>query len=678
MAKRAAKPVASDPQAVARAKFLEQGTDPVIAKKALEDATAVSRALWLSFLTFGTYLVITFAGVTHRDLLLEEPIVLPVLNAQLPLVTFFWVAPILFVIFHLYLLLSLKLLADQVHSYVGHMEELGLDGDAQDRARLQLPNFVVVQVLGGTSGQVNSWAGRLLSFTAFLTLVAGPLILLLFAQLMFLPYHGWGVTMAQRVMVVVDLVFITYFWWAIKRAPDLGFRLWPNVTRVFVVVWTFFVFMFPGEKFYGALPIAIFVETGNAESGTEITELGINQASPVGLGVFYNTLFLPSLRLVDDDTFKKLEIRNREKNLLPWEGERSIGDMLNNRDFQYANLNGIDLRKANLSNSNFNRASLNFAVLDGAVLNEASLQYSSLEFASLNGASLREALLQHASFTRASMEAAVLDEASLQGASLNVAALNGASLQGAWLQGAWLTQASLNGATLKSAHLHGASLIQATLIGASIAGANLDGADLTEAWLSAASLNEASLQGATIDTPLLRSTSLRNSKLWRSTGRADFSLSNLDKITFLPLTPEAYKALVSDALWGVPEDLTERVMQRIEKLNPELPEPDEVIDWPVLARKNVMTDKLRQSIRGNLTEVACSAIGRPYISQGIVNAHFDDGFGDLGPEDLPLIQKLLAGCPGTEGMNQITQDRLRYLERDFKSDDPEYNGLGGH
>ena len=99
MAKRAAKVVVADPQAAIKAEFIKQGSDPVIAKKALEDATGLSRGLWLSFLIFGTYLVITFAGVDHRDLLLETPITLPVLNAPLPLVTFFWVAPILFVIF---------------------------------------------------------------------------------------------------------------------------------------------------------------------------------------------------------------------------------------------------------------------------------------------------------------------------------------------------------------------------------------------------------------------------------------------------------------------------------------------------------------------------------------------------------------------------------------------------
>jgi hypothetical protein len=119
-----------DPLAAAREAVVRQGSDLVTVKKALEDSTSLARNLWISFITFGTYLIITFSGVDHKQLFLATPIELPVLNAGLPLVTFFWVAPILFVIFHLYLLLNLKLLADQVHGYDRLMAESGADAAA--------------------------------------------------------------------------------------------------------------------------------------------------------------------------------------------------------------------------------------------------------------------------------------------------------------------------------------------------------------------------------------------------------------------------------------------------------------------------------------------------------------------------------------------------------------------
>jgi hypothetical protein len=134
-----------DPHAAARAAFEKQGSDPDKVLKSLGDSANLARTLWISFLSFGTYLVITVGGVTHKQLFLATPITLPLLNAPLPLVTFFWVAPILFLIFHLYLLLNLKLLADQVHFYGALMAENEVTEDQRDRARLQLPNFVIVQ-----------------------------------------------------------------------------------------------------------------------------------------------------------------------------------------------------------------------------------------------------------------------------------------------------------------------------------------------------------------------------------------------------------------------------------------------------------------------------------------------------------------------------------------------------
>ena len=71
-------------------KLRADADDPDEVRKALDDAAGMSRNLWLAFLTFGTYLVIAVSSVTHRDLLLETPIKLPLLNVELPLVAFSW------------------------------------------------------------------------------------------------------------------------------------------------------------------------------------------------------------------------------------------------------------------------------------------------------------------------------------------------------------------------------------------------------------------------------------------------------------------------------------------------------------------------------------------------------------------------------------------------------------
>lgn len=85
-------------QAEKRAKRVEA------ARKAVEDAASVSGALWLSYVFVLLYLAIAAGSVTHLDLLLERPVRLPFLNIDLPLVPFFALAPLLFIVTHVYTL----------------------------------------------------------------------------------------------------------------------------------------------------------------------------------------------------------------------------------------------------------------------------------------------------------------------------------------------------------------------------------------------------------------------------------------------------------------------------------------------------------------------------------------------------------------------------------------------
>jgi hypothetical protein len=77
-------------------------------QKALNEAAGKASVLWTTFVIFQLYLAIAFGSVTHRDLFLESPIKLPLVNVDLPLVGFFVVAPGLLVIFHFFVFLQLR------------------------------------------------------------------------------------------------------------------------------------------------------------------------------------------------------------------------------------------------------------------------------------------------------------------------------------------------------------------------------------------------------------------------------------------------------------------------------------------------------------------------------------------------------------------------------------------
>ena len=54
-------------------------------ERSLNDSATRVSAIWISFLVFGLYLVIAAGATTHRQLFLEDPVKLPVLNIELPL-----------------------------------------------------------------------------------------------------------------------------------------------------------------------------------------------------------------------------------------------------------------------------------------------------------------------------------------------------------------------------------------------------------------------------------------------------------------------------------------------------------------------------------------------------------------------------------------------------------------
>ena len=62
-------------------------------ERAVNDfATRVS-TIWVSFLIFSLYLLIASTTVSQRQLLLADPLKLPVLNIDLPMWAFFFIAP---------------------------------------------------------------------------------------------------------------------------------------------------------------------------------------------------------------------------------------------------------------------------------------------------------------------------------------------------------------------------------------------------------------------------------------------------------------------------------------------------------------------------------------------------------------------------------------------------------
>jgi hypothetical protein len=149
--------------------------------------------------------------VTHRQLLLEDPIKLPVLNIDLPLVGFFFLAPILFVIFHAYVLIQVVLLARTAGPYDEAVAHNVPAAEDQARIRQRLANTLFAQIFAGSPREREGLLGALLKAMAWATLAISPVLILLTFQVQFLPYHS-NMTWLHRILVVLDLLAVLLLW----------------------------------------------------------------------------------------------------------------------------------------------------------------------------------------------------------------------------------------------------------------------------------------------------------------------------------------------------------------------------------------------------------------------------------------------------------------------------------
>jgi hypothetical protein len=134
--------------------------------------------------------------VTHADLFFENPVKLPFLNIELPLLAFFFLAPILFLIVHAYTLVHLVMLTDKARRFDTVLrKQIGdEDSDVRDNLRRQLPSNIFIQFLAGPKDIRESPFGWLLRAIAWVTLAIAPVLLLLLMQIQFLPFHSSFIT----------------------------------------------------------------------------------------------------------------------------------------------------------------------------------------------------------------------------------------------------------------------------------------------------------------------------------------------------------------------------------------------------------------------------------------------------------------------------------------------------
>jgi hypothetical protein len=196
-------------------------------ERSLSDSATRVSTIWVSFLIFSLYLLTAATTVSHRELFLDEPLKLPVLNIDLPLLGFFFLAPVLFVILHSYVLLQVVLLQRTATAYNDAVKCHGLSPEEDNSLRQRLANTLFAQIFAGSPREREGWLGFLLKAMAWITLAIAPILIIIAFQFRFLPYHSHLVTWTHRLLILVELSAFFLIWpLALDARRDFE---WPNV-----------------------------------------------------------------------------------------------------------------------------------------------------------------------------------------------------------------------------------------------------------------------------------------------------------------------------------------------------------------------------------------------------------------------------------------------------------------
>ena len=429
-------------------------------------ASDPARTSWLAFLALLTYVIVTLASVSHKDLLLNSPVRLPIINADIPLVGFFQYAPAMLLLVYLSLLVQHVILARKYRRFTDAISATEIRTKREHPARELVHSYVFSQILAGP--RANLVTKVMMQLIVYVTFAVLPIVTLLYFQIKFLPYHEVWITYWHRFAVILGFAMLILLTPIMQHAPPKrkwDVRVGPQEeaweatgTQIILVLmllpivvgFSWLIATVPDESIDRGLG---FVPPASAGLGAEDEARLLN---PILRRVVYD-------RLPDDGNkgwWRRWLLSYRV--LIVEDTDLGVDAVLRERNFRYALLNRSDFRRADLTWADLRasqmwrtsaKGKLNDTQAQGAVLKEAQLQGAHLSSASFQGANLNFAQLQGANLSYAKLQGADLRDAQLQGADLRYAQLQGADFEGAKLQDADLEGAKLQGTNLASAEI---------------------------------------------------------------------------------------------------------------------------------------------------------------------------------------------------------------------------------
>ena len=533
----------------------------------INNASAITRTLFISLMSVSAYLAVVIASTNDLDLLLYTPVKLPILGVEIDLKSFYTWTPWMYLIIHAYTLLNLSLLTEKLDYFDLCCTRLDYEQRLHLRKQLHIHSFT--QYIGAANEGIVKPTLSLLNWFTMTTLPLGILLFLLFD---FLPAQEISILRGQRWAIVIDALLCCVFWNVIlqkrrnSRLPR-GWKppLWRRIAHsglsliiiaTIVVYLAVFVAVIPlsawerglqqGE-YFGTEQLSWHDVVDKSRDGTirhrEIPDQQPNNTEQSSqddyqedkykslIDVWDDQIQRAIVYRIDKDQCKGLQIVNRGcmswylfdrgNSLLGLHRSLTIqGEILSANTLDSETKNAfIKLRDKDSINGNETNPEGNkvpTSALDK--VNPLNLSSRWLRFADFKRTILPKVILGHAQLQGSKFENSILIEltgenAYLQQSDLRSATLQNTSLKEAYLQEAILNSSDLHGADLTRAKLQGAGFHSAKLLGANFSSAELHGTKFYSSDLQGADFSSAELQGADFSTANLQGSSFTNAEL---------------------------------------------------------------------------------------------------------------------------------------------------------------------
>jgi len=422
-----------------------------------------AQKLFLALLAGCLYSWLTIAQTTDVELITNRATTpLPIIQAAIPIVGFYVVAPLILLCLYFYF-----------HFYLQKLwEELGSLPAVFPDGRL-------------LHNRTDPWLLNDLVRSHFAKLKDGR---------PFLSYFQAWVSVVLAWWLVTVTLFL--FWGRYLRRHDLFWTLFHALILAFSIIAAVRLYRLATRTLRGEKRLAFTWKDAfkrrNIYSGILIPMILASELIVISLGAIFGIPFgekgsfdgrsprtwIPLF--MDGINYSPFaDLRNADVSLKPadWRGK-------NDEELDY--VKGAAIDGANLSYAQGSNAFLVKAQLRRSDLHGADLNFSDLRKSSLEGADLRDA-----GFIYASMEEVDMSLARLEGAVLIRSRLNGANLNHAFMR-----HVTLYGATMEHANLEWADLPDANLVASNLAGADLQQSTLTRVSFGGTSIKHANFRHA--------------------------------------------------------------------------------------------------------------------------------------------------------------------------------------